>query len=124
MSERAGLLLHRAEQDAGGPGRHWLWIADLARLAGAEDRAVEIETRLLKAEVLPVIRVPALLEAVEARQGRDIAGGLAAHVAAYSDHPVVLQRVIRWADARGDSTSASAFRTRLHTVSAGRPAGN
>ncbi len=118
LREKAEAILQRAREQAGPPGEHWLWIADLARLSGASAVAVELETKLLEADLLPVVRVPALLDAVEAARGREAADKLAIRVATYSDHPVVLKRAIRQSRAAGDLAAANRYEERLQKVSA------
>jgi hypothetical protein len=124
LSDAAASLLRRAEAEAGALGGHWLWIGDLARSAGALEKAVEIETRLLGAETLPVVRVPALLDAVESGEGQDKADALAVQVAQYSDHPAVLRRAIALSRRHGDADALQAYQDRLKATSAATgPAG-
>ena len=68
---------------------------------------IELEIRMLNADVLPVQRVPPLLNAVESHQTQEAADALAAQVAVYSDHPDVLERALRLARMQGDSSAAS-----------------
>jgi hypothetical protein len=84
-------------------------------------QAVEMETKLLQADVLPVLRVPTLLDGVEAAHGREAADKLAIRVATYSDHPVVLNRAIRQARASGDTAAARAYEERLRKTTAPTP---
>ena len=116
LRNQACALLPRAERLAGELGSHWLWIADLARAAEQEDQAIEVETRLLEAEALPLPRVPRLLEAVEARRGQADADQLAVQVAEYSDHPEVLRRALRSARASGDAAAVSMYLERQRAV--------
>ncbi|MGB9625954.1 MAG: hypothetical protein ACPMAQ_13955, partial [Phycisphaerae bacterium] len=118
LREKAGAILRHAREQAGPPGEHWLWIADLARLSGAPAVAVEVETKLLEADLLPVARVPALLDEVEAARGREAADRLAIRVTTYSDHPAVLKRAIRQSRAAGDLAAANEYEGRLRKVSA------
>lgn len=99
------------------PNADWLWIADVARSSGDQALAVDLETRLLSADMLPVVRVPGLLDAVERSRGRDTADELATRVAVYSDHLVVLMRAIRHARKAGDGNAAQAYQARLDAVS-------
>ncbi|HUU83891.1 MAG TPA: hypothetical protein VM243_10340, partial [Phycisphaerae bacterium] len=117
LADSAMSLLRQAEQQAGPLGEHWLWLSDLAELAGADDKVIEIGIRLLEADLLPVMRVPPLLDLVEKQRGRATADTLAVHVAAYSDHPDVLRRAIRRAEDRNDTTAASAYRQRIQSTS-------
>jgi len=98
-----------------------LWRADLARLLGEEEPAIRLETALLQSDRLPVLRVPHVLDAVEAREGKAAADALALRVAVYSDHPVVLRRSADAAGAQGDQAAAQAFLERLQAVT---PAGD
>ncbi|HSA26968.1 MAG TPA: VWA domain-containing protein [Phycisphaerae bacterium] len=99
------------------PDADWLWIADAARLCNDDALAVDLETRLLGVDMLPVVRVPSLLEAVERARGQAAADELATRVAGYSDHPVVLGRAIRRAQQRDDGDAARRYRARLDAVS-------
>ncbi len=119
LLEPARAILTRAEAIAGGTGGHWLWIADGARRVNAAAKAVEIELRLLEADMLPVLRVPALLDAIEAARGQEAADRLAARVAGYSDHPQVLKRAIREARRVGEAATADALAERLRKTSPG-----
>ncbi len=92
LPDGARRMLELALKHAGADGSHWLWIADLARRAGINDKYAEIEIRLLRADRLPVIRVPDLLNTLDS-MGRTREGDeLAVRVAAYSDHPVIEKR--------------------------------
>jgi hypothetical protein len=116
LTDLAASLLRRVEEGAGDLGEHWLWIADLARLTGAEANAVEIEARLLEERALPVLRIPALLEAVQSSEGPEAAGRLAVQVAEYSDHPEVLRHAIAYCRGRGDRTALQAYQDRLRAT--------
>ncbi len=113
LPDRAKAVLQRATEAAGPVGEHWLWIADAARACGQSAQAAEIETRLLDADMLPVLRVPDLLDVVEQAKGREAADAIAVRVAAYSDHPAVLRRAMRAAQRRGDNSAANAYSDRL-----------
>jgi Ca-activated chloride channel family protein len=117
QADKALAVLRHAEENAGAPGEHWLWIADLARAAGVAGKGVTIETKLLEAEALPVLRVPPLLDEIESNRGRAEADKLALRVAGYSDHPAVLKRAIRYAQAIGDATAAAKYLERLQKTS-------
>ena len=112
LKARAGEILKRALAEAGDPGDHWLWVADVMRQAGDAAGAQALERKLLDAELLPVQRVPELLTALETAEGRPAADALAAKVAAYSDHPVVLERALRRAQSASDATAAAALQAR------------
>jgi hypothetical protein len=84
-------VIHQARAWSGPHGEEGLWIADLAWAAGRPAEALEIETALLESDRLPVPRIPALLEAVAAREGREAAERLARRAAAYSGHPGILE---------------------------------
>ncbi|MCP4590901.1 MAG: VWA domain-containing protein [bacterium] len=112
-AETARVLLQSAEQVAGEIGQHWLWVADLAREADVEAKAIDLERRLLDASVLPIPRVPSLLAALEEREGQAVADALALGVAEYSDLPEVLERAARAARAVDDIAGESAYLRRL-----------
>ncbi|MBP7934150.1 MAG: VWA domain-containing protein [Phycisphaerae bacterium] len=99
----------------------WLWIADATRLCGDQAFAIDLETRLVGADMLPVARVPGLLDAVERARGQAIADELATRVAGYSDHPVVLERAIRRARKDGDAGAVKRYQARLDAISPPRP---
>ncbi|MCP4248789.1 MAG: hypothetical protein GY778_17230, partial [bacterium] len=113
LSEHARSLLDQAEGDAGALGEHWLWLADLARSTGDVAKAIQIETGLLEAEMLPMMRVAALLAAVEESAGPEAAATLAVRAARYSDHPDCLRRAMASARRHGDSAAEAAYRDRL-----------
>lgn len=117
-SDRAKSLTRQAEGIAGGLGEHWLWIADAARAAQITDLAAAVELRLLNDDLLPVPRVPALLDVVEATRGRQAADALAVRVAGYSDLPVVLKRAIRETRRTGNTAAASGYEDRLRRTTA------
>lgn len=113
MAAKGAEVLQQAEAGAGDPGEHWLWIADAVRAGGQQARAFAIEEKLLASGMLPIVRVPDLLTYVASARGEAAAGEMAAGVARYSDHPIVLQRAAAWAEARGEKAAAEAIRKRL-----------
>lgn len=117
LTEMAARIAADAEERAGNPGPHWLWIADLEYMAGLESRGMEIETSLLENDMLPVPRVPDLLERVGSMEGKAAAVKLARRVALYSDHPDVLRLLIRCAREKGDQEGAKIYIERLRAVS-------
>jgi predicted Zn-dependent protease len=121
-ADEARALLGRATQTAGDLGGHWLWIADLARTAGADERALDAEARLLEARMLPIARVPRLLQGIEAAKGQPAADRLALAAASYSSHPEVLTRALRLARTAGDAAAAADYARRLQAVAASQPA--
>ena len=78
-----------------------LWVADLHRLLGGNDRANAIELELLRHDLLPVSRVPGALAAVAGNESQDRADAIAYQVAAYSNHPQVLPQALRHARTQG-----------------------
>ncbi|MBN1512570.1 MAG: VWA domain-containing protein [Phycisphaerae bacterium] len=121
LPDEARRILEGLNTSDASPGESVLWHADLARMLGEEEQAIRLETALLQSDRLPVLRVPHLLEVVEAREGQAAAGALAMRVAVYSDHPVVLRRSADAARMQGDQAAAQAFLERLQAVT---PAGN
>ena len=74
---------------------------------------IQIETRLLAERMLPIARLPNLLDEIEADQGRESADRLAEAAAAFTAHPAVLERAIRAAGQRADEEAISAYQQRL-----------
>ena len=106
---------------AGDLGEHWLGIADLARMIGEPKKAEEIETQLLAQDMLPVSRIPELLNAIEASQGKTVADELALRASAYTDYPAILQRALRLAREKKDNDAVRVLNQRLKDVSGKHP---
>jgi tetratricopeptide (TPR) repeat protein len=121
LNDQARGLMIKAENLAGPLGEHWLWIADLARLINENNKALDIESSLLKQEMLPVVRVPGLLDAIEATHGQEIADQLALRVTEYSDHPLVLQRAIHYAQLKKNNVVFKKLSQRLENVTQAVP---
>jgi len=117
----AEMLLRRAKELAGPVSEPWLWLADLARLSGADDAAVSAELALLGAEMLPIARLPDLLHVIEQRDGQVAADELAVQAAKYTSHPEVLRRALRDAERRDDQDSARGYRQRATVWAKGAP---
>jgi tetratricopeptide (TPR) repeat protein len=116
LPDEARAILERLDTSDESPGEPALWRADLARLLGEEEQAIRLETALLKSDRLPVLRVPPVLDALEAREGKAAADALAVRVAVYSDHPIILRRSADAARAQGDPATAEVFLQRLQAV--------
>lgn len=83
-----------------------LWVADLARMLGDQDRAAECETELLRKHALPLARIRSLLTYVAQHRSQADADALAMIVAQDTDDPDVLSAAIRGARAQGGDVSA------------------
>ena len=101
LRPRAEELLKTAETLSTGMLTGRLWVADLHRLLGGNDRANAIELELLRHDLLPVSRVPGALAAVAGNESQDRADAIAYQVAAYSNHPQVLPQALRHARTQG-----------------------
>jgi tetratricopeptide (TPR) repeat protein len=78
---------------AQGIGEHQLWVADLADLLGQPDRAWTIQRRLLENRCLPAVRIPGLLQHMDATGQSKAADLLAKNAATYCNEPNLLRRL-------------------------------
>jgi tetratricopeptide (TPR) repeat protein len=120
LDAEAARALEAARTTAGDtPCERWLWIIDLARSIRPE-LAVGMEEQLLRANLLPVMRMSECLDDIERTSGRPRADRLALELHACTDLPAVLERAARQADAEHRPDEAAAIRRRLPAAS--RPA--
>jgi len=116
LAELADAIVRQCEVELGDPCTGWLYVADLDRRLGREDEALALEFKLLESDLLPVARVPDVLNRLEARQGRAAADSHAVRVAEYSRHPDVLTRAIRHARTTGDTALVDHLEQKLEEI--------
>ncbi len=97
LPEPARQLLDRARPLSPTPNESWLWLADLARACGDDSLAEQLERELLPRKLLPVLRLPALLDRIEQQEGQAAADALAAEARTYTSHPDIVRRAARHA---------------------------
>lgn len=117
LNDRASALLKQAEELSAGMFTGRLWVADLHRLLGNKIAAEQIEQELLDLDLLPMPRVPAVLEVLAATKGRAAADAVAFRVAGYSNHPQVLPQALRHARANDMKKEQDDIAERLRKVS-------
>lgn len=116
LKTRAMELLNAAVELGEGLLTGRLWVADLHRQLGDEEAAVDIERELLRLELLPVARVPAVLKVVAADEGQDQADTIAYRASAYSNHPELLPMALRHAQNAGLKEEAADLSQRIEKL--------
>ena len=87
--DAARTMLDRAANlaDRQGPGEHQLWVADLARAVGQDQRADALELGLLAERCLPSVRIAPILRRLQQQGQGDVALRLAQAAAEYCREP-------------------------------------
>lgn len=120
--ETAAPLIPTASESLGQRAHDHLVLADVARRAGDEDRAYDLEKELLERGALPAPRIPALLEEITRREGAAAADAWALRLAPISETPEVLARAIKAARKDGRTEDARTWLATLESVAPDHPA--
>nr|MDJ0976585.1 hypothetical protein [Planctomycetota bacterium] len=98
-AEPASALLARLEAEAAEKPSDLLWVIDLARALGQEDKAYALERGLLESNQLIVTRLVEVLDHVAEREGPEEALDLAEKTAEVTLYPALLDALVELAEA-------------------------